>query len=201
MGPTGVPLLIIWDWDPEVPATRCCPFLLRTQKPGGCERGVAPRDPEMQEPSDYREGGGREGGRGEQAGRGDTSYRWREHPGPGRFPRPGGQSGTLGISSLLAGWSLAPTEPWSSPTGTRRPHLSVSGRLTICCPPGNKGLCEQAGLPNLCNPPACPRGTPRGSFTLFWLGWSLVPEVTTLSLHPSPQGGEGQMTRWGVWSR
>ena len=70
LGPTGVSLLIIWDWDPEVPAACCCPFLPRTQKTGGCERGVAPRDPEMQEPSDYREGGGREGGRGEQAGRG-----------------------------------------------------------------------------------------------------------------------------------
>lgn len=48
-------------------------------------------------------------------------------------------------------------------------------------------------------PPSLSWGTPRGSFTLFWLGWSLVPEVTTLPLHPTPpaQGGEGEMTRAG----
>lgn len=98
LGPTGVPLLIIWDWDPEVPATRCCPFLLRTQKPGGCERGVAPRDPEMQEPSDYREGGGREGGRGEQAGRGDTSYRDGEST--------LGLEGSPGLEASLGPWAF-----------------------------------------------------------------------------------------------
>ena len=36
---------------------------------------------------------------------------WREHPGPGRFPRPGGQSGTLGISSLLTGPHRALVKP------------------------------------------------------------------------------------------
>lgn len=70
MGPTRGSLLIIWDWDLEVPSGHCCPFLPRTKKPGSCEHGVAPRGPEMQEQSDYQEGGGREGGRGEQAGEG-----------------------------------------------------------------------------------------------------------------------------------
>ena len=126
MGPTGVSLLIIWDWDPEVPTGHCCPFLPRTQKPGSCEHGVAPRGPEMQEQSDYRQGGGREGGRGEQtAGGGRDTSCWDGESTPGLEGSPGlgGQSGSLGISSWLAGWVICPHRALVKPRRDETPAL------------------------------------------------------------------------------